>query len=316
MKNLLTILPALLIVLSSCQSSDTDASNNEVLASLTSSTTERPELANNGVFSDPLWNDGKAEIAFYQASRTRNQYGKDEKQDFLIGTYLVKHDYDFETESKARSESTNKVPAFKSAQFFEFESGAYQYKRSWVTNFAIADMAPLKSSYNNFDWCSNQYKEMSFDQNQNVKYLMRSDDYGNVEKSYASSDAYPVDEIRVLVRSMDATPGKQLEFKLILDSGEIVGVVAQHMGKETIKTEAGDMETAKVQVVYDRAVPSALGVQSDESETYWVSTRPDRLLVQMQGDSGRYKMSLVEDLRSPYWKENFYPNLERVKTRP
>ena len=34
-----------------------------------------------------LWNDGQAEVAFYQVERTRNQYGHDVAQRFLACPY-------------------------------------------------------------------------------------------------------------------------------------------------------------------------------------------------------------------------------------
>ena len=52
------------------------------------------------------WDDGQAEIAFYQVERTHNQYGQAKGQTFPVGTYLVKHDFDPEAEAKASSAST------------------------------------------------------------------------------------------------------------------------------------------------------------------------------------------------------------------
>jgi len=301
-----------------CQSEGTQSPSLTNTASIlpTSIETSSKPIGNNGVFSDPLWNDGQAEIAFYQVERSRNQYGQEEPQEFLAGTYIVKHDYDTDLESKARGDSKSKVPAFKAALFFEFESGAYQYKRNWVTNFAMADMAPLKTSYTNFDWCSNQYKEFSFKGNQ-ARYLMRSDDYFNEDVNYdVDANTYPADEIRLLVRSFDFSEDASQEFGVLQDDGEIVRAQASMTGKETVSTDAGEMDTDVITVKYEKPISSSIGNKSDLEENFWVSTRPDRILVQMAGESGRYKMTLVEDLRSAYWKENFYPGLKRVTARP
>jgi len=319
MKNLAVLLAVICSFLTlGCQSEGSNSPSDTTTASIipASYETSTEPVGNNGVFSDPLWNDGQAEIAFYQVERSQNQYGQDKPQEFLAGTYIVKHDYDVELESKARGDSKSKVPAFKAALFFEFESGAYQYKRNWVTNFAMADMAPLKTSYTNFDWCSNQYKEFSFKGNK-ARYLMRSDDYFNEDVNYdVDVDTYPADEIRLLVRSFDFSEKATQDFGVLMDNGEIIRAQARRKGQETVSTDAGEMDTQIISVSYEKPIASFMGNSSDLVENYWVSTRPDRILVQMAGESGNYKMTLVEDLRSAYWRENFYPALKRVSTRP
>ena len=328
MKKLLALtFPIFAFLTLGCQSESAEDSSSASKASVipvaveSNSESRSETVSNNGVFSDALWNDGQAEIAFYQVERSRNQYGQEAPQEFLAGTYIVKHDYDIDLESKARADSKNSVPAFKAALFFEFESGAYQYKRNWVTNFAMADMAPLKTSYTNFDWCSNQYKEFSFkgDKNGNnqARYLMRSDDYFNEDVNYdVDAATYPADEIRLLVRSFDFSEKARQDFGVLQDNGEIIRAQASLSGKETVSTKAGEMETEIITIKYEKPISSAIGNKSDLVENYWVSTRPDRILVQMAAESGSYKMTLVEDLRSAYWKENFYPALKRVTARP
>ena len=43
---------------------------------------------------------------------------------------------------------------------------------------------------------------------------------------------------------------------------------------------------------------------------------PARLLLKLEGETGRYRMTLVEHLRTPYWRENLWPRLARVSQRP
>src|SRR5690606_35275280 len=132
-----------------------------------------------------FWNDGKAEVAFYQVERSRNQYGRPDHQRFVAGTYVVKHDFDRAAMTKAAEGAADAVSAFKYALFYEVESGSYQYKRHWVVNARQADLAPLKASFTSFDWCANRYDELAFDAGGTVHRLMRSDDYGNAEGSFA-----------------------------------------------------------------------------------------------------------------------------------
>jgi hypothetical protein len=62
-------------------------------------------------------------------------------------------------------------------------------------------------------------------------------------------------------------------------------------------------------------VPSLIGEERDARETCWRGTGPQRLLVRVEAESGRYQMALVEHLRTPYWQENLWPKLARIEKR-
>jgi len=49
-------------------------------------------------------------------------------------------------------------------------------------------------------------------------------------------------------------------------------------------------------------------------EMYWRGLGADRQLLAIESES--YRVRLVEHVRSPYWKEDVYKKLEKVKTRP
>ena len=263
------------------------------------------------------WDDGRAEVAFYEVHRSRNQYGRPDDQTFLVGTYLVKHEFDPATRSKAAASAEGGVPAFKWALFYEIESGSYQYKRAYVTNAAQADLAPLKASFTSFDWCSNLYREQDFLPDGRVESLVRSDDYGNRATSVAlSARAYPVAELPLLVRGLDFSVQARQELRVVLLDGTTVEVTATLEGRETVETAAGRFETEKIVLRYASEVPSPVGEQADTIEHYWRATGEGRHLVRLAADGGRYSMELVETVRSPYWRENLFPDLERVRSRP
>lgn len=263
------------------------------------------------------WDDGQSEVAFYQVERTQNQYGQDAEQSFLAGTYLVKHTFDQATMAKARSGVEDAVPAFKYALFYEFESGSYQYKRNYVVNAAQADLSPLKASFTSFDWCSNLYREMAFQPGGTVDYLMRSDDYGNKAGSFDTQlNAYPVHVLPLLVRGLDFSEADEHPFSIVLPDGNFVRASARLDGIDTVDLASGPAEAERIVLTYDAQVPSLIGEETDDSETYWRGTDSQRLLLKMESATGRYRMTLVEELRTPYWSENLWPRLERVTTRP
>ena len=274
-------------------------------------------LTDTAYLTADIWNDGQAEVAFYRVERTQNQYGQAAEQNFLAGTYLVKHDFDPATMAKA-DDGVNGVMAFKYALFYEFVSGSYEYKRNYVVNAAQADLAPLKASFTSFDWCSNLYRELAFQPGGPIDVLMRSDDYGNRDAEVAARpNAYPVHLLPVLVRGLDFSAEAEHTFEIIEDDGTFVGATARLDGSETLEDlPGGAAEAERIVVSYDRPVRSLIGETTDGSETYWRGTDPYRLLLKLEAETGRYRMTLAEELRSAYWSEDLWPRLERIETRP
>ncbi len=265
-------------------------------------------ISEEGYLTADLWNDGQAEVAFYQVTRTQDQYGRARDQSFLAGTYLVKHDFDRAAGSKATASSTESVPAFKYALFYEFESRSYEYKRSWVANLRQSDLRPLKASFASFDWCANQYREFSFGDGGQVDHLYRSDDYGNSSDVWSPPvDTYPPSALPVLLRAVDLTAGS-VTFRVLTKTGETVLATASLDGSET--------DAERIRVTYSGPVESLIGEKTGDAEVWWRATGGDRRLLAMEASDGRYRMELVELIRSPYWEEDVYERLQRVTERP
>ena len=273
-------------------------------------------LTDSSYLTGAPWNDGAAEVAFYDVQRTVDQTGQPSDQRFTMGTYLVKHNFDPQAMTKV---ADGGVPAFKYAQFFEFESGSYQYKRSHVTNARQRDLRPLKHSFTNFDWCSNLYREQAFAPDGTVHFLKRSDDYGNDEGEYDyRTQAFPAAQLPLLVRGLAFSASQPTRsFSVIHPDGTYTRAEAERLGTEQVQTPGGSVEAEKIAVRYDAPVPTPLaGGPSDTLETYWRGTGSQRALVKVASGNGRYQMALVEKVRSPYWKEDVYDQLQRVQTRP
>jgi len=273
-------------------------------------------ITDRGYLTADVWNDGQAEVAFYQVERTRDQYGRAEEQDFTVGTYLVKHRFS-PTDMTKVTDGTG-VSSFKYAAFYELESGSYQYKRNWVVNARQKDLRPFKQSFTSFDWCSNLYREVAFPPDGPVEVQMRSDDYGNRRASFAQHpNAYPPAQLPLLIRGLDFGTTDTLSFSVpVADSSAYVSARAVRAGTETVETKAGAHDTERIVVQYETPVPSPIGETSDTTEIYWRGMGPERRLVRMEAEGGRYQMTLVEHLRTPYWRENLWPKLDRIDDRP
>lgn len=274
-------------------------------------------VTDEGYLTASLWDDGRAEVAFYEVRRTENQYGEPDDQRFLVGTYLVKHPFSEAQMAKATQPAAGAVSSFKYALFYEFESGSYEYKRNWVTNARQHDLRPLKASFTSFDWCSNAYREYAFQADGTVATLYRSDDYGNAAATFDYPEAaFPPQQIPLLVRALAFAERSEVPFHVLLPDGETVAATAVLAGTETRATPDGPAEAERIVVRYGAPVPSVVGEESDPEEVYWRGTEPERLLLGWEGASGRYRVTLVEALRSAYWDEDLYPQLERVEARP
>lgn len=275
-----------------------------------------PSITDSSYLTADLWNDGQAEVAFYRVERSRDQYGRDNEQHFVAGTYLVKHRFSPAQMTKVTDGSG--VSTFKYAFFYELESGSYQYKRNWVVNARQEDLRPYKQSFTSFDWCSNLYRELAFPPDGPVEVRKRSDDYGNRRDSFAArTRSYPSAQMPLLVRGLDFSEADTLSmFVAVADEADYVSAEAVQTGIETVETEAGSYETERIEVTYASTVPSLIGEESARTETYWRGTGSERLLIRMEAENGRYHMSLIEHLRTPYWKENLWPKLDRVEERP
>jgi hypothetical protein len=266
----------------------------------------------------PLWDDGQAEISFYELERTRNTSGQEPTgtERITVGSYLVKHDFNISGMTKA-AEAGEGIPAFKYAFFYEFERGSYQFKHSYVINAARAGLRPLKASFTSFDWCSNRYHELAFHASGRIDALFRSDDYGNREGVIRNRNrVFPMAEIPLLIRGLDFTDGADQSFLVVLEDGRFVQATARLEGSEAFAWPDGPTEAERILVRYGTPVPSPLSGQDVSAERYWRATGADRLLLAIAAEDGSYRMTLIETLRSPYWQEDIFPLLTRVQERP
>jgi len=274
-----------------------------------------PSVTDESVLTADVWNDGQAEVAFYRVQRSRDQYGNENPQEFLVGSYLVKHR--FSPEEMTKKTDGSGVSSFKYSLFYELESGSYQYKRNWVVNARQTDLQPFKQSFSSFDWCSNQYREMAFAPDGPIEVRMRSDDYGNRRTSFASRpQAYPPAQIPLLIRGLNLRADTLSFAVAVADSSSFVSAEAVVQGRDSVETEAGRFAAERIDVTYETPVPSPIAERTARTETYWVGTSPQRRLLRVEGGDERYAMRLVEHLRTPYWKENVWDRLERIDERP
>lgn len=276
--------------------------------------TSTPDALDTSFLTSALWDDGQAEMAFYEVTRRHNVYGERADVRFTVGTYVVKHDYAPAEQTKATGELEG-VSAFKSSLFYEFESGSYEYKRNYVVNARQADLRPFKESFTSYDWCSNRYREVAVGPDEQVHTLMRSDDYGNSDASFAyRAGAVTPAQLPLVARGLDFSAAEAHTLHLLLDDGTFVATEARLIDEATFDGPEGAVPAERVQFTYEAPVPSMISDREVTEETYWRGTDDARLLLKLEGAD--YTMTLIEQVRSPYWSENVWNRLERVAERP
>lgn len=311
----LLLLLATGMTLTACTETSTEA--GEAAPPTTPAGTDLP--VDNSFLADPIWDDGKAEIAFYRVERSYNVYDEPESVSFDVGTYLVKQNFSRETMAKTTDGSG--AAAFKAATFFEMNSGSYQYKRNWVVNARRSDLAPLKHSFSSFDWCSNLYREYAFHGDGGVTFLKRSDDYGNQERrldiaANVFDRVVPPALVPLLVRSLTFGDEGPVPFFVLNANDGPIRARAAFIDTTTVETPAGSRSGERIRVTYDRPAPSPVAGKTAESEVYARAMDSERTLLSLEAGDDSYRMVLVEHLRSAYWSENIWPMLDRVSARP
>jgi hypothetical protein len=261
---------------------------------------ETATIADRAWLTQSLWDDGKSEVAFYEGWIGTG----DARRTFELATQLTKQNFDPAKQTK----SETGVPDFKWTLFYERTEGSEQFKHSYVANFMQASLQPLKVSANRFDWCSNQYRELAFTPGVDVHVLARSDDYGNDERTVPLAPlTYPAVGVPLLIRAVDFSRMKQVDFSVVLMDGTHVGAMVELVGTE------GDAE--KIIVHYAHAIDSTFGPRA-QKEIYWRGLDPARSLLKMESEDGNYGVTSVETIRAAYWQENIFDKLTRVKSHP
>jgi hypothetical protein len=173
----------------------------------------------------------------------------------------------------------------------------------------------MKQSLASFDWCSNRYRELAFEPDGTVSVLHRSDDYGNDRRSFDAPDrAVPFAALSVLIRALPDDLNTAT-VNVVTPEGTVEAEI-RGAGPDTVQVASASAPARRFTVDYADEVPSPYGETAAGQETYWRGTGKERLFLKLEAADGSYSVSLVEHLRTPYWQENLWPQLEKIENRP
>jgi hypothetical protein len=287
MSKAITILAILSMVNMSC-SVKTDAQ----------ATNQNTEFFNTDWAKKQLWNDGKAEVARYRA--TRDVYGKSRSFEYVY--VLVKEvfnkEYNVKTDDYSRKDL---FEVMKINKFCRIETAAYPYH--YLTSVFISrDNSVLLHKLTNTsqEWCGNTAKSFTnTGEDFQYEFISYWDGEGNGEVSISNAPLFE-DQLSYTLRSLRFAEG--LAMKIALYPSEVnsrakvpQAVSTQISVAKSTKKELEDIDSTLIVNPWKVTVSSSLG-----ESNYWFNGEYPNYMLKMTGSGGR-SLELESVERDDYW---------------
>lgn len=251
---------------------------------------------------DRTWDDGMAEVATYEATRTI--YGK--RRTYELTMITVKEAFNREFMTKSDSyERTDLFTVMKVNLFARIQTNIYPYH--YLTSIFFPRTAPHrveKITSGSQEWCGNTFKRV---QRTDSSYGYAFDSYWDGEGAgirTLPNNVWFEDQLFYTLRSVDFSNARTFSMKVL----------------PTIITNKAALDSAQpatFTVHEDRVDPSTLGtittipeqpcwridmrINGNTVASWWFSQDPQHKLLQFQHADGR-TMKLVKVERNTYWK--------------
>ncbi len=248
--------------------------------------------------TDPLWDDGRAEVNAYEATESR--YGID--RPFTAYHIVVKEDFARQQLVKADPghDPEDLVTVLKLNQVVHLQTGIYDYHQMASTFHERASMGLLKFSLASFEWCGNTYKEFTRREGRAALHVRTYWD-GQAEATYdlpAGPEVILYDELPLWIRSLPQRTGTRRTMKLVPGQIHSKGprpvlrdATLSAGGEETLETPAGRFDVVRWE----------LADEGGTTDTYWIAAAFPHLLVAWdRSDGGRYRLKSSQ--RLAYWE--------------
>jgi hypothetical protein len=245
-----------------------------------------------------LWDDGKAEVARYDAERII--YGKRRQYEAVL--IVVKEDFNKAFYAKADyPEKVETLPVIKLNIVQEIPTTNYDYR--FLTSVFVnrSDVfAPLKATMGSQEWCGNTFKEFkTWGGKTELVYHTYWDNEGDGSLALNFVDGYILeDQIPVAFRSLSFAQGLAFKTKMLpslisskLGKPELIDMEVNIVGDEKIQTKSGKFDVWKLEI---RA--------EGKTSTYWFEKTFPNTLVRMEKPDGQTFM-LKDRTRREYWVE-------------
>jgi hypothetical protein len=253
--------------------------------------------------TDPLWDDGQAEVTLYDARRS--QYGKIESYEALF--IVVKEDFNRALLVKADPPYDNKplLPVLKLNAVHSYWTDNYPYQ--FMASVFVRRDDPtrlVKLTLSSQEWCGNTFKEVKTAGGQSeLIYHSYFDGQGDGRRPL---DLRPgdllEDQLPLALRGLHFDNGLEVHPRILpsLISNSLRGpmefsaATITVLGEEEITVPAGAFAAWKVRLAL-----------AELEQTWWFEKDAPHKLLQMESSDGR-TWRLKAYTRKPYWKTPTY----------
>lgn len=247
-----------------------------------------------------LWDDGKAEVAIYDAERV--VYGKPRSFEYVY--ILVKEDFNKEFQVKTDTYDRDDLyPVMKANLFCRIPTDAYPYH--YLTSVFYKRENPgevHKLTNTSQEWCGNTAKSF-VDKGKNYQFDYQSywDGQGNGSARVAGGVWFE-DQLSYTLRTLNFAEG--LTFDQVLYPSQISSkaIVPQAEAAQFTVTKAAPEELAELPAGLIRQ-PWKISVSRAEGPdlNYWINGEGENLLLKMNSTDGR-SLTLKSVTRDAYWE--------------
>ena len=246
----------------------------------------------------PFWDDGKAEVAKYSA--TRIVYGK--KRSYEYTYILVKEVFNKEYQVKTDDYSRDDLfPVMKVNKFCSFETKAYPYH--YLTSLFFKQEQPFtthKLTNTSQEWCGNTAKSfLKKDKHYLYEYMSYWDGQGNGSMKI---DQVPLfeDQLSYSLRSLKFEDG--LNFAVKIYPSQINSKASKPIAENTSisVSVAEPADLANINVKIEKPWKVAVNKGNDTFTNYWFNGIYPNDLLKMEASDGR-SLQLDSIYREAYW---------------
>ncbi len=246
---------------------------------------------------DPIWDDGQAEVAKYDAERVI--YGKVRKYQSVLIT--VKEDFNGKFYAKADPpyEQKELLPILKLNIVSEIETENYPYR--FLTSVFVdrKDVFHLvKMTVGSQEWCGNTFKEFK-GWTERPRLVFHSYWGGQGDGSYdldMKAGDLVEDQLPISLRGLPFYPGYSLNTRILesqihnkASEPRIRDAAIRVTEGQKIASKAGKIDCWKVEVE-----------MGDMTQYYWFEREYPNILVKFDAPDGR-KLLLKDRVRRKYW---------------
>ncbi len=255
--------------------------------------------AGAGWASDPLWDDGQAELSAYDAMEMRYQ----QPRPYIEYQIVVKEPFSRKLLVKADPghDASDLFPVVKLNRVIQYQTGIYSYNQMLSVFFDVQDMQPVKWTLTHFEWCGNTFKQFTRRERQG-RLETRTYWDGDADQGFdlaVDRDTLFYDQLAVWLRAQPLSSGSRTVkmFPTQISSRgarpEASEMTITIPGREEIGLPDGTRRTAVLVQVE----------QADGLHRFWIDPEfPHALLGWDRPDGGRGRLLWTK--RMKYWELN------------